>query len=148
MTTTLARRMTLIAALVTAALWTGPAAAADDPKVVLANALKKMGGVKRVKKIKTVAIALKSGSVKEFHLIRLDGRMSCYRAERPSGRRLEIVLARGSGFVVDRERDGKVREVENLTAQEINYFTQFEVAGVFLDNLLHDRETRWPIFGR
>jgi hypothetical protein len=95
------------------------AANAANPKEVILKALKAMGGSAKVRKVKTLSLAIDGGTVKEFHRIRLKGRFSIYSAKRPSGRRLQIVLARGSAFVVDRDKDLKVLAIEDLKDSEV-----------------------------
>jgi hypothetical protein len=88
-------------------------------KKVLSRALKAMGGAAKVRKVKSLSLAIDGHSIKEFHRMRVKGRLSIYTAKRPNGRRLEIILARGSAFVVEKDEKSKVLAIEDLKKSEV-----------------------------
>ncbi|MDF1666632.1 MAG: hypothetical protein P1V97_33090 [Planctomycetota bacterium] len=92
---------------------------AGDAKSVLKEALKAMGGDRATRKVKSISLAIDGDSIREYHRIRLKGRMSIYTAKRPSGRRLEVILARGSAFIVDRDKASKPTAIEDLKSSEV-----------------------------
>lgn len=112
------RWMALIV-LTTTVLCSPQQAEAADAKAILKAALKAMGGERATRKVKTLSLAIDGSSVREYHRIRLKGRMSIYTAKRPSGRRLEVVLARGSAFIVDRDQNAKATAIEDLKSTEV-----------------------------
>lgn len=124
-------------------LWLCPSAwAQEDPKEIVLQAMRKMGGIAKVKKIKTVSIALNNESIKEFHFVRLKERMSLYRARRSSGRSLEVVLARSSAFVVERDEKNNATDVEDLRKEEIQeagYDRDLFILPLLLPHFLTDK---------
>jgi len=127
------------------------AAGQEDPKAVLRIALKSMGGAAKVRGVKSVSIALRGGEIKEYHDVRLKGRLYRYRSVRPSGRRLEVILARRSAYIVDRDAKGvasAVTDLDKSQTMEAGYERDLFILPLLLPLLLERDEALLTFAGR
>ncbi len=96
----------------------GPAPA--EARAIIMRAVTAMGGPEKVKAVRAAVMKVnaKKGQIQETHSLLLKGRYMHYASRRASGAGFDVVLAKGRTFLCDRNAQGVVTYVEDLTKMD------------------------------
>jgi hypothetical protein len=119
------RRVALLAAAAAAATaiatpsvqGQGLDAAPREARAFVARAIEAMGGLERLRSLRTVAMVANMEKLTERHTLQLRSRFMHYASRRRSGAGFDVVLG-DKTFICDRDRRGQATYVEDLSPED------------------------------